>query len=212
MNQLLHFGSAMETKTTFKGKSNDANVAQSTRGSVEVLNVRTLTRKLLSCPVADKECWRNRVTNYLLKSQKPDMCIDEVLSFCTTQGGPDGLDVAIDILTGTGDLIVKYAWNFLVTDIINWEPCTERAYKPNDDYWYVLLRAVSRTKTPEEDRFLFIKCCSRAESRGILESVIEGLRDLRTEDAKTMLREFVKEGKDHYIRQLAQDALDDLES
>jgi hypothetical protein len=212
MTQALLFGSATGTRTSYKGRGINTNPPPSSRGSVEAMITRLLTRQLLSCPGVEKDARREAVTKFLLNVRKSEVCIDELLSTCTTQGGPDGLDTAIDILSGTGELVLKYFWNYLQRDVANWNPDCDRAYKPNDDYWYVLLRAVARTKAEEMEKLQYIMCCANAESRGIREGVVEALRDLRTSLAKDLLRQFAKNDVDHYIRQVAQEALDDLET
>lgn len=212
MTQELLTGSATGTITGYRGRGINTNPPPSSRGSVEAVIARVFARNLLTCPGTEKERWRESLTKYLVRAHKSDACIDELLSFCTTQGGPEGLDMAIDVLSGTGDLVLKYFWEYLQRDVVNWTPQCDRAYKPNDDYWYILLRAVARADAPEMDKLRHIVCCAGAESRGIREGVVEALRDLRTERAKELLRQFLDSDNDSYIRQVAKEAIDDLES
>ena len=121
-------------------------------------------------------------------------------------------DLAIDVLSKTGGLILEYAWDCFQQDVRNWRPSSERAYQPNDDYWYVLLRAVGRTNAPDKERFRFISSCANAGSRGIREGVVEGLRDLGTPGARQRLHRFAQEDEDAFIQQIAREALADLES
>ncbi len=167
---------------------------------------------MVSSPVAQRASHRKRIIDLLSKAREPKRAIDELLQVCTTEGGPDGLDAAIDVLASTRSLILTYAWERLQRDVSMWGPASERAYHPNDDYWYVLLRAVGRADVPQKERFRFICCFTSAESRGIREGVIEGLRDLGNQTAKERIRRFTVEDKDSFIQRIAREALDDLEN
>lgn len=169
-------------------------------------------RKLVSCPTTERARYRNQLVGLLKRAQQPWICIDQLLHICTREGGPDGLDAAIDVLARMGTLIVEYAWLFLGTDVRDWTPDSERAYQPNDDYWYVLLRAVGRADVAREERFRFIACCASAESRGIREGVVEGLRDLGGPVARERLVRMAREDTDTFIRSLAREALEEWES
>jgi hypothetical protein len=182
------------------------------RGSVNVVLLRRLMRMLFSCPGSHKATLRSLIVQYLAKVRDSEDCIDEILHLCTTEGGPDGLDNAIDILAKTRGLILAYAWEYLQRDVRAWRPDSERAYNPSDDYWYVILRAVARTQADPKERFRFVTCCADAESRGMREGVVEALRDLGTPAAKERIRKFAAEDADAYIRQVSQEALKDLES
>ena len=206
---VFRFGTG--TKTAYVGGSVNSQPPPSSRGSVGVVFLRFMVRNLMSCVPGQKAEWRHRISDYLKKVGNPE-CIDELLSFCTTQGGPDGLDMAIDILSKTENIVVEYAWDYLCRDIAKWTPDSDRAYNPNDDHWYILLRAVGRTNVDAKARFDFIKCCANAESRGIREGVVEGLSDLGTPKAKELLKTLAKHDSDEYIRKIAGEALADLES
>jgi hypothetical protein len=167
---------------------------------------------MVSSPAAYRPFVRTQIIGLLGKARDPERCIDELLHICTAEGGPHGLDAAIDVLAKVGTMILEYAWDYLRRDIRNWTPNSERAYQPNDDYWYVLLRAVGRADVSEKERFRFIACCTHAESRGIREGVVEGLRDLGTTAAKERILRFAKGDQDDFIRKIAREALEDLES
>ena len=206
---VIRFGTG--TKTEFIGGAFSPQAPPSSRASFGVVFLRSMFRNLLSCAAELKAEWRARITNYLLKVRNPD-CIDELLVLCATRGGPNGLDMAIDILSKTDDLIVEYSWEYLRRDISSWTPDSERAYEPNDDLWYILLRSVARCKVEANARFEFIRCCAGAGSRGIREGVVEGLGDLATPDARELLENFAQQDPDSYIRKIADEALTDLES
>jgi hypothetical protein len=185
---------------------------ESQKGSIAVTLTCHFTRAMVSPQPSHRSFFRDQIIGLLKKARDPERCIDGLLHICTTEGGPHGLDAAIDVLAKTGTLILQYAWDYLQRDIRNWSPNSDRAYQPNDDYWYVLLRAVGRVNVSETERFRFITCCAYADSRGIREGVVEALRDLGTKAAKGRIRRFGQEDQDEFIRKIAHEALDELES
>lgn len=131
----LLFISGTGTRADYTGHGCTARPLASSRTSVGVVLLGHLVRLLLNCPAAQKVARRQRIAGYLTKARNPEPCIDELLLICTTEGGPDGLDTAIDILAQTGELVLDYAWRYLQRDVGNWSGAPERAYRPNDDYW-----------------------------------------------------------------------------
>lgn len=71
---------------------------------------------------------------------------------------------------------------------------------------------MGRTAADVKDRYRFINCCRHAESRGIREGVVEGLRDLGSPAARAMIEQIAGNDADRYIREIAAEALADLES
>lgn len=217
MTRELLFGSGtmMRPVRTGTNFSVFAPVDNSQKGSIAVTLTCHFARAMLSCPATSRAFFRNRIIDLLKKAQdseRLERCLDELLHICTTEGGPHGLDAAIDVLARLGPLVLDYAWNYLERDIRNWTPNSERAYQPNDDCWYVLLRAVGRASVSDKERFRFITCCIHAQSRGMREAVVEGLRDLGTPAAKVRISRLATEDQDEFIRKIAREALADLES
>jgi hypothetical protein len=184
-----------------------AHTAESQRGSFFVTLTSHFTRMMFSNPPGRMAEFRAQILAFLKTARDPDRCIDELLRICTLEGGPHGLDAAIDVLSETGNQILSYAWDYLQRDVRNWTPKSPRAYQPNDDYWYVLLRAVGRAQGSEKERFRFITVCADASSVGIREGVVEGLRDLGTAAAKDRIKRFAEEDPSDFIKMLSQEAL-----
>ena len=210
----LSFGSG--TSTLFgpiRGTSVDPAHSESRKGSVTATLICHFARTMLSQPVKDRSNWRAHIVTALQKARATERghCIDQMLHVFVSEGGPDGLDAAIDILAKMGSLVLNYAWEYLLADINRWGPTSERAYDPNDDTWYVLRRAVARAEVPLQDRFRLIGCCTGAQTRGMREAVVEALHDLG-KPATERLRKFAKEDPDAFIREIAREALEDLES
>lgn len=209
MTQGLLFSSGTSSADSgiFGGRSTEGQ-----RGSIGATLTCHIVRRLLASPTARRGFYRAQIVGLLLKYREPERCIDELLQVCTAEGGADGLDLAIDVLAKTSELVLRYAWDYIRHDIQSWTPASDRAYQPNDDYWYVLLRAVARTDADPRKRLRFILCCAFAASRGIREGVMEALRDLGTPDARQWLQRFAEADPDDFIRQIAREALVDLES
>lgn len=167
---------------------------------------RRVVRMLLDSPAAGDAESRETLLRIITIAQEPDYYIDELLSLCSGHASIDRLNLAIDVLSRTGELVRAYAWAYLRRDIQQ----SERAYEPNDDYWYILLRSVARAKGDDSFKFLIIKMCSQAATRGMREAVVDALRDLATESAKALLAELAANDEDEFIRAAARDALDDL--
>lgn len=208
-------GQLLYPEAVMPGTGGIATSTPDTRtGSVAMTLTCHLTRFLIRQPRAERPRWRNLLLFLLQKARVTERsaCIDQMLHVFVSEGGPDGLDNAIDVLAKTGSVVLEYAWDYLQRDLKLWQPTSERAYQPNDDSWFVLLRAVARSETPERDRLRLITCCAHARSRGIREGVVEALRDLNTPAALIRLRKFATEDEDAFIRRIAREALEDMES
>lgn len=213
MTQGLLFGSGTSTRSARTGTNAPVSApTESQKGSVAVTLTGYYARALVSRPPSQRASYRQQIVKLLQKARDPEGCIDALLHICTTEGGEHGLDAAIDVLANAGKLILDYAWDYLQKDVRNWNPETGKAYQPNDDYWHVLLRAVGRADVSQKERFRFITCCAQAESRGIREGVVEGLRDLGTKAARNRIQRFAEEDQDGFIRRIAGETLEDMEN
>jgi hypothetical protein len=144
------------------------SVSRAARTNEGILIFGRYVKSALNASAAEKAPIRAVLIRMLRNAPTPDLYIGELLSITTSAKNPDRLEFAIDVLSHTGDLIRIYAWNYLVTDIRQWHHLhSDRAYEPNDDYWYVLLRAVARCTADAEVRFRIISMCrtSRAVSQ-----------------------------------------------
>lgn len=168
-------------------------------------------RRLFTVGLLERSGLRQKIVSLIERARSRERCIDELLQVCTSEGGPDGLGVAIDVLAETGGIVLNYARDYLFRDIKEWHPVAERAYEPNDDYWYILLRAVARTNAPEDEKLRFISLCEGAATVGILEGVVEALGDLGSAAALEGLRNFTESKYDPFIQQLAKERIAEIE-
>jgi hypothetical protein len=208
VTRLLDFD--FDTRTEVTANEGPAANVQ-TRTSAGAALFRHMVRSLLSAPALKRASLRQSVIRRLLGAREPYSCIDELLDTCSSPPTVDRLDIAIDVLSGTGDLAIRYAWDYLIRDVQQWNPYSSRAYEPNDDHWYILLRAVSRCAVPEDARLRMICACKNAARRGIVEAVVEALGDLASEGSREILRTFVNSHTDPFIRNLAAEVLADVE-
>jgi len=152
----------------------------------------SILRRHISAKGIERSKLRDVLKSYLCFSPKADQLINDLISACVEMKVPGRLDAAIDILSLLGTQILRYARNFLINDIRNWNHLyPSRAYEPNDDYWYILLRAVARSKTPAGERVKFVCMCKTAQNRHILEAVLEALSDIDTEVAYAEIKTFL---------------------
>lgn len=191
--------------------TSDTSRADNYPGVAGLAVFRRLVRLLLDLPGPEVVQRRATVVRIIGIAQDPDRYIDELLTICSAHHSVDRLNVAIDILSQTGEVIRAYAWAYLRRDIEEWHRLSERAYEPNDDYWYILLRSVARASADNDLKFLFIKMCSKAATRGMREAVIDALGDLGTDQAKALLNHLAAADDDAFIRAAARDAIYDLE-
>ena len=200
------------TKSAYIGHGLDSQPPPSAPFEINTVLIKLMFRRLLLCPAGQKSEARKQIADFLKKSRNPE-CISELLFLCTTRGGPDGLDMAIDILSKAEGLVLEYAWEYLCRDVTAWTPDSRRSYKPNDDYWYILLRAVGRTAAGPKERFNLIILCAAAEShRHPRGRCRRPCRPGYTESKGCVEKQLSQNDEDPYIRQIASEAVADMEA
>lgn len=152
----------------------------------------SILRRHLDAKGVERTKLRDVLKAYLRFSPKADQLINDLISACVEMKVPGRLDVAIDVLSLLGGQILRYAREFLVNDIRNWNHLyPTRAYEPNDDYWYILLRAVAQANIPADERIKFVCLCRTAGNRHIVEAVLEALNDIGTDRAYAEIATFL---------------------
>ncbi|TWT56589.1 hypothetical protein [Allorhodopirellula solitaria] len=152
---------------------------------------------------------RNELLEYLKFSPQSESLITELIALAVDHHSPDRLYLAIDILPQLGDRLFEYAHTFLIRDVDRWNQVySSRAYEPDDDYWFVLLRSVGQADIAEATKLMFITSCLIESNRGIAEAVVEALGDIDSGAAYDALRRLTTE-QDRFIAELTQNALDE---
>ena len=152
---------------------------------------------------------RGVLAAYLRYSLQSTELIHALIQHCIELDTPDRLDIAIDVLAVMGNEVYEYANNFLIADVSNWNNLySDRPYEPSDDYWYILLRSLARSGAEESRKLFLISKCSNANSRGLIEAVVESLGDMETPAAYGMLKPFASH-LDPFISKLATEILEE---
>jgi hypothetical protein len=154
---------------------------------------------------------RNAIVNSMRLSAVPSIYIHDVLRQCATGGGPDGLDIGIDLLAGFGDTLLGVFDSFLQKDRSRW-PGASSAKHVNDDVCYVLLRALARSNAVNEKKMALIAQCLASGTNSIREAATHALGDMGGETAKKLLKHTVDHDPDNLVRESAQEALADLDA
>ena len=144
---------------------------------------------------------RETLVEYLRCSPQSHRLVDHLINHCVDMKSEDRLDIAIDILSQLPS-IYEYAYQFLIDDIRKWPYVFQRAYEPNDDYWYIMLRSVARGNAEEAKKIKLVVMAADATSRGVLEAVVESLGDIGTTKAIERLAKFF-DHNDKFIANLA---------
>lgn len=173
----------------------------------EMARFRTILRRHVQSRGASRRELRNVLYEYLAFSPQTNDLMNELIMYCIDLAVPQRLDVAIDILSQLNGAIYDYAWKFLMEDINHWSNLyPDKMYKPNDDYWYILLRSVAQSNIPDDLKLRFVSMCSIDSPRGILEGVVEALGDIDTESAREELKQFC-DHQDQFVAELASEIL-----
>lgn len=169
-----------------------------------------ILNKHLAARGKERHRLRSVLVKYLRFSAKPNELISDLIEHCIELKSPNRLDTAVDILCELGESICEYAHDFAIADIKNYNRLYSgrRAYRPSDDYWYVMLRSVARSEADESRKLSLLKMCGGADSRGVLESVVESLGDIATPAAMALLHPYTT-NPDGFISRLAKQLLEE---
>jgi len=177
------------------------------RASGENVRLQSILMKHVEAKGRERTALRDVLVEYLQFSLQATDLTHELIERCIEIPLPSRLDIAIDVLSQLERSIYDYARQFLINDIKNWSHLySSRAYEPNDDYWYILLRSVAQADIDGKLKLQFISMCSGATSRGVLEGVVEALTDVDTPEAKRRLEVFCDHA-DPFVSDLATNAL-----
>lgn len=184
------------------------DVSNSTASSSEASRFRIVVKNYLRSPFSQRPELFEQVSKYIRFSPNYDELINEFVLICTgTEEVPDCIEAAVDVLRQF-PAICEYTWQFLIRDVQNYNSTySERAYKPNDDYWHVLLKSVAGAEVEVSRRIQIIGACRFAASRSMKEIVIESLDEVDDETARELIAEFTSD-EDQFIADLANEILE----
>ena len=173
----------------------------------ETSRFRTALRHHLAARGTIRRQLRNDLVEALRLSTQTAVLIQQLVEDCLSLGEPERFDVAIDVLSQLDRSIYDYASRFASDDRQRWQQRhPDREYEPNADTMYVLMRSVAQSTTPEDARLQFIALFDDSTNRGVLEAVVESLRDIDSTAARDRL-EKLGAHDDPFIAELADDLL-----
>ncbi len=180
------------------------------RNANEKARFQSILERLFNAAGKQRSDYRKVIVEYLKFSTISDELISTLINSSIRRTRPDRLDVPIDILQQLGNRVYDYAYQFLIDDIKSWSHLNNgRAYEPNDDYWFILLRSVARSDADVHKRFRYANMCAGATSRGVLEGVVEALGDIGSADAYRLLEVQFINHDDPFIAELAREVCQD---
>jgi hypothetical protein len=144
---------------------------------------------------ADRAALRARLTERIRTSRDPQAFLRVLLAVCVEQGGPDGLDLAIDLLIPLPEQVLDYARAWWKADHARWSQASAKPHT-NDDVWYVLLRSLGHSRLPEFDKLAVIFYCAIEGTPSIREAAMHALGDTNT-DASYRRIERLLAGESH---------------
>lgn len=179
------------------------------QSSGEISRFASILKRHLKSNGSIRNEQRKVLVSYIKFSPNWYLLINELILNCVASDVSDRLDTAIDILFQLDGQVQVYTRDYLEKDINQWNKLyPSRKFMPNDDYWYVLLRALGRCGNKHES-LRILSVCQDESSRGVAEGLVEALGDLGTEQAARLLQNISKTSKDSFIRDLAVETLDE---
>lgn len=169
----------------------------------EVSRFNHLVEKHLLTKGRDSKPQRIVLQQYCAFSPNSSELIDDLITACVESVCDDNLDTAIDVLSGLGRHIFKYAEDFLHNDLRLYK---NESWQPNLEYWYVLISAVCLAEIDEVQKLSFLRLCIGSPERIIAEAVAEGLSEIGSTEALSLLSQ-MKYSSDDFIAKLAADLL-----
>jgi len=185
--------------------------------STETVIFRLLVRELLSVARKDRAPLRKKIQQHLRTTRHAFVAINHLLFVCATTG-PDGLDIAIDVLAEAGPALIDVARNYLQKDYPAWmNSQTPRA--TSDNIWYILLRALCQSRADRIQKFGLVFTASLRGTESIREAAMHAFGDLAASDPlphtkpdiAALLHEVVKRDSSTAVRETAMEILSDLE-
>jgi hypothetical protein len=171
-----------------------------------------LIPRLLASSHRDRPALRAEVVERLRLGPDPGGCLEALLCGCTQRGGPDGLDIAIDVLAQCGDLAADRAGKLWYEDAGRWAGSSPHPrHHREDDVWYILLRAVGRSEIDRWRKLTVLACCAFDGPVGVREAAVRGLGDADGPHAARLLRRVADADPSRAVREAADEVLADLE-
>jgi hypothetical protein len=202
----------LDTRTHYQSEREgfDTSTPASLVGSAGLTLFQRLLRQMVESIHADRAVLREKVVSRLNECRDPMRYIDTILDECIVRGGPEGLEIAVDVLSKFGSLVLEYSLKLLVKDRERWK--SHQASSPHvmtDDVWYVLLRSAASSDLERWMKLPIIRYCLENGTPSIREACVCALGDL--DPIPVDLLRIASHDENQMVRQAAADVLEDLE-
>jgi hypothetical protein len=141
-----------------------------------------------------RDAARGTIVRRILTADDPDEYVGTVLQTLLSSRRPGRLDDAIDILSATGPVVATF-----ICEMLSQPQVTE----VDEDYWYVLIRALGRSQIPAARMFIDLLWQKSPEA------AVEALGDLGNAESIARLRTIAGSDGSDRIRQLAADIIEE---
>lgn len=171
--------------------------------------LKSLARKML---MAGHESLAQRTADLAARLVKEGEAgaVLEVVKLLAAEGGSEGAERGVDVLSLTGPLALRAAKAFFVEEEgrLSCPPTTK--HEDADDAWYILLRGLAKAHPDKSEAASFIRGFTGSGSRSVRVAATEALGDLQTEDAAAELERLLEGERDPLVLQTIKDALGDM--
>lgn len=188
-----------------------------TRSSPRLISFRARARRLFEARISDVQSQRDSLVLLLRKDDDFDL-LTELLRVATASSNQHRLDIGIDVLSQIGESCLAFAKAYTLNEICGRGFNGDRPWKPNSDFWYILLRAAARCSAPLQDRESFVNrfvgSINEEALAPVAEGVVEALADLAEQGsvrARSALRQIAAESSSAVVCEMAETALEDLD-
>jgi hypothetical protein len=212
----------LDTRSPFRTRRGPVHLQVNTRpmetrgDSVDLVLFRRLVHQLIRAPRRDRAGALAKVVSHIQASRYPLECVNHLLFECAANGGSDGLDIAIDVLSQVGSVALAAADRFHIRDAARLNNTVEPLHSVNDDAWYALLRGLCRSKVQPMQKLVAVVRIVYAAAPGAKEAAAHALGDLAYHHpaykrAARMMLEHLAKNASSSVRETAAEVLNDME-
>lgn len=206
--------SVLDTRTPYRGARThmETTAPASQTGSAGLTIFQRHVHQLIRSSHPERAARREAVIDRLRASRDPMNYLNELLEQCVLGGGPEGLDIAIDVLSQFGGLVIEYSREFWRKDVKRWQmPVIQACHHMNDDIWYVLLRAAAASGLDVWQKLPILSYCAADGTVSVREASIRALGDVGGPGAARLIHRLGSTDASTMVREAAAEVLDDLE-
>ena len=204
----------IDTRAPYQGTKRrlTTTVSTSQMGSPSLTLFRRSVHTLIRSSHRVRADQRNAVIERLRFSRDPMGYVNALLEECVAEGGPDGLDIVIDVLSNFPELTLQYAREFWRLDLTRLEKASDiPRHHLNDDVWYVLLRSAGSSAMDTFQKVGMLMYFAADGPESVREASIHALGDMGGNTAIRLLRRLRLAETHASVKETITQVLDDLE-